>query len=191
MVRGLQSTNAVIYVNKGRRKDSDRGCLGTDSSAGMRFQKRQSEVALQLVVGPRGRKSHPHRAVLKPYSGVEDDLREEGRTRGAGRCPLDTVFGHSLLLLSEGGEKQNIIDLIVEPFMDYDLNYGEGRSPSGSGFKWKKETLDRTWSCLWESGMDIKVMAASRLASLNGGRLSHRVEPPQGRITRREITRSM
>jgi hypothetical protein len=163
--------------------DSDRRCSGRESSTGMRL----SETSIRSGQH-RGGKDQVGEGVT-PTSGidailrVEDDLRKEKENKEAlvdallVQEILSSVVHYFGTLLSDE-EKQNIIDLIIEAIMDCDLNYGEKAAIQwGDGFKWKKETLDKDLELFMESGMDIKVMAASRLASLKHDRLNpQRVE---------------
>ena len=166
--------------NKG--EDGDGGCSGRESSAGMRLSEtsvRSWQHSGKDQVGEEITPTSGVEAMLR----VEDDLRKERENKEA---LVDALLVQEILssvihyfgALQSEEEKQNIIDLIVEAIMDCDLNYGEKAAIQwGDGFKWKKETLDKDLELFMKSGMDIKVMAASRLASLKHDRLNpQRVE---------------
>ena len=114
---------------------------------------------------------------------VEDDLRKDRENREAlvdallVQEILSSVIHYFAAALSED-ERQAIIDLIVDSIIDCDLNYGEKAAIKwGDGFKWRQETLDTDLALFMQSGMDIKVMAATRLAALKHDRLNpQRVE---------------
>ena len=123
---------------------------------------------------------------------VEDDLRRDRENREAlvdallVQEILSSVIHYFAAALSED-ERQVIIDLIVDAIIDCDLNYGEKAAIKwGDGFKWRQETLDMDLALFMQSGMDIKVMAATRLAALKHYRLNQqRVE------SLREATRAV
>jgi hypothetical protein len=124
-------------------------------------------------------------AILK----VEDNLRKDRENKEA---LVDALLVQEILSLVihyfssdllSAEERQAIIDLIVEAIIDCDLNYGEKAAIKwGDGFKWRKETLDKDLALFMESGMDIKIMAATRLATGS----TRKEWNPSERTTRRE-----
>jgi hypothetical protein len=109
---------------------------------------------------------------------VEEDLQRDRENKAAlvdallVQEILSSVIHYFGALLCDE-EKQAIIDLIVDAIIDCDLNYGEKAAIKwGDGFKWRQETLDADLALFMKSGMDIKVMAATRLAALKHDRLN-------------------
>jgi hypothetical protein len=119
-------------------------------------------------------------AILK----VEDDIRKDRENKEAlvdallVQEILSSVIHYFASELLSAEERQAIVDLIVEAIINCDLNYEEKAAIKwGDGFKWRQETLDKDLALFMESGMDIKIMAATRLTALKHNRLnSQRVE---------------
>jgi hypothetical protein len=114
-------------------------------------------------------------AILK----VKDDLRKDRENQEAlvdallVQEILSSVIHYFSSDLLSPEERQAIIDLIVEIIIDCDLNYGEKAAIKWvDGFKWRKETLDKDLALFMESGMDIKIMVATRLTALKHDRLN-------------------
>jgi hypothetical protein len=155
------------YVNAGPYQQGEAG-------AAVRGGQGSSALTESSNRGKGGEKVDGVEALLK----VEEDLKRDRENKAAlfdallVQEILSSVIHYFGALLCDE-EKQAIIDLIVDAIINCDLNYGEKAAIKwGDGFKWGQETLDADLALFVKSGMDIKVMAATRLAALKHDRLN-------------------